>query len=167
MGGYIFRSAAIATNGVVSSIQPGGGCGDAGYLIRRSGKYQGAYTQARCGAKRDQGREKMSWADKQLKKHRIHKMVEEAMNDPRYQEAQKKQLDETIEQAFDNFMVISVAYLHDKQKFGQKRLLDFVDYVVEQMRFVEEYPDYFVTMNEELAKETGVDVLKNIVNSKK
>lgn len=52
MGGYIFRSAAIATNGVVSSIQPGGGCGDAGYLIRRSGKYQGAYTQARCGAKR-------------------------------------------------------------------------------------------------------------------
>ena len=109
----------------------------------------------------------MSWADKQLKKHRIHKMVEEAMNDPRYQEAQKKQLDETIEQACDNFMVISVAYLHDKQKFGQKRLLDFVDYVVEQMRYVEEYPDYFVTMNEELAKETGVDVLKNIVNSKK
>ena len=52
MGGYIFRSAAIATNGVVSSIQPGGGCGDAGYLIRRSGKCQGAYTQARCGAKR-------------------------------------------------------------------------------------------------------------------
>ena len=92
----------------------------------------------------------MSWADKQLKKHRIHKMVEEAMNDPRYQEAQKKQLDETIE-----------------QKFGQKRLLDFVDYVVEQMRFVEEYPDYFITMKEELAKETGVDVLKNIVNSKK
>lgn len=42
-----------------------------------------------------------------------------------------------------------------------------MDYVVEQMRFVEEYPDYFVTMNEELAKETGVDVLKNIVNSKK
>ena len=72
------------------------------------------------------------------------------MNDPRYQEAQKKQLDETIE-----------------QKFGQKRLLDFVDYVVEQMRFVEEYPDYFITMKEELAKETGVDVLKNIVNSKK
>lgn len=89
------------------------------------------------------------------------------MNDPRYQEAQKKQLDETIEQAFDNFMVISVAYLHDKQKFGQKRLLDFADYVVEQMRYVEEYPDYFVTMNEELAKETGADVLKNIVNSKK
>lgn len=57
MGGYIFRSAAIATNGVVSSIQPGGGCGDAGYLIRRSGKCQGAYTQARCGAKRDQRRE--------------------------------------------------------------------------------------------------------------
>lgn len=88
------------------------------------------------------------------------------MNDPRYQEEQKKQLDETVTQAFDNFMIIAVAYLHDRQKFGRKRLLDFVDYVVEQMRFVEEYPDYFVTMNEELAKETGINVLENIVSKK-
>ena len=82
MGGYIFRSAAIATNGVVSSIQPGGGCGDAGYLKRRSGQYRDQYAQARCGAKRDQRREKMSWADKQLKKHRIHKMIEESKDNP-------------------------------------------------------------------------------------
>ena len=52
MGGHIFRSAASATNGVVSSIQPGGGCGDAGYLIRRSGQYRDQYAQARCGVKR-------------------------------------------------------------------------------------------------------------------
>lgn len=31
------------------------------------------------------------------------------MNDPRYQEEQKKQLDETVTQAFDNFMIIAVA----------------------------------------------------------
>lgn len=31
----------------------------------------------------------MSWADKQLKKHKIHKMVENAMNDPRYQKEQE------------------------------------------------------------------------------
>lgn len=52
MGGYIYRGAAIVKNGVVSSIQPGGGCGDAGYLIRRSGQYRDQYAQARCGAKR-------------------------------------------------------------------------------------------------------------------
>lgn len=62
----------------------------------------------------------MSWADKQLKKHKIHKMVENAMNDPRYQKEQKKQLDEATTKAFDSFMVISVAYLHDKQGFGKK-----------------------------------------------
>lgn len=49
----------------------------------------------------------MSWADKQLRKHKIHKMVESAMNDPRYQEEQKKQLDEATTKAFDSFMVIS------------------------------------------------------------
>lgn len=52
MGGYIYRSAGIAKSGVVSSIQPGGGCGDAGYLKRRSGQYRDQYAQARCGAKR-------------------------------------------------------------------------------------------------------------------
>ena len=52
MGGYIFRGAASVRSGVVSSIQPGGGCGDAGYLIRRSGQYRDQYAQARCGAKR-------------------------------------------------------------------------------------------------------------------
>ena len=105
----------------------------------------------------------MSWTDKQLRKHKIHKMVESVMNDPRYQKEQKKQLDEATTKAFDSFMVISVAYLHDRQGFGKKRLLDFIDYVVEQMHFVEEYPDYFESMNTELAKETGVDVIKMIV----
>lgn len=75
----------------------------------------------------------------------------------------KKQLDEATTKAFDSFMIISVAYLHDRQGFGKKRLLDFIDYVVEQMHFVEEYQDYFESMNTELAKETGVDVIKMIV----
>lgn len=87
----------------------------------------------------------MSWTDKQLKMHR------------------GKQRDEATMNAFSAFLIISVAYLHDKQKFGKKRLLDFIDYVVEQMHFVEEYPDYFESMNTELSKETGVDVLNNIV----
>lgn len=33
----------------------------------------------------------MSWADKQLKKAKIHNLVEQAMKDPQFQEAQKKQ----------------------------------------------------------------------------
>lgn len=105
----------------------------------------------------------MSWADKQLKKHKIHKMVESAMNDQRYVEAQKKQLDEITRKTFDCFLIISVTFLHDKLGFGKKRLLDFIDYAVEQMYFIEELPDYFETMNEAIRDETRVDVLENCV----
>ena len=31
----------------------------------------------------------MSWADKQLRKQKVHKLVENAMRDPRYVEVQK------------------------------------------------------------------------------
>ena len=105
----------------------------------------------------------MSWTDKALRKHRAEKICKEIMSSKRYQDARKADNEEATTKAFDSFMVISVAYLHDRQGFGKKRLLDFIDYVVEQMHFVEEYPDYFESMNKELAKETGVDVLNNIV----
>ena len=109
----------------------------------------------------------MSWADKQLKKHKIHKMVDDAMKDPRYLAAQKKELDEVTKKTFDSFLIISVAFLHDRLGFGKKRLLDFIDYAVEQMHFVEELPDYFETMNEAIRDETGVDVLENCVADRK
>ena len=105
----------------------------------------------------------MSWTDKALRKHRAEKICKEIMSSKRYQDARKADNEEATTKAFDSFMVISVAYLHDRQGFGKKRLLDFIDYVVEQMHFVEEYPDYFESMNKELAKETGVDVIKMIV----
>ena len=109
----------------------------------------------------------MSWADKQLKKHKLHKMVESAMNDRRYIEVQKKQLDEMTRKTFDCFLIISVAFLHDRMGFGKKRLLDFIDYAVEQMHFVEELPDYFESMNAAIRDETGVDVLKNEIVERK
>lgn len=45
----------------------------------------------------------MSWADKQLKKAKIHSLVEQALKDPQFQEAQKKQIDEARVKAFDCF----------------------------------------------------------------
>lgn len=108
----------------------------------------------------------MSWADRELKKHKARKMVENAMNDPRYIKAQAEEIDRVTRQTFDCFMIISVAYLHDRLGFQNKRILEFIDYAVEQMHFAEELPDYFMTMNEAIRDETGVDVLKNEVVKK-
>lgn len=108
----------------------------------------------------------MSWAEKELKKRQAHRMVENAMRDPRYVEQQKKELEEVMRKTFDIFLVISVAYLHDRMGFNRKRILRFLEYAEEQMEFVKDLPDYFTSMNDAIREETGVDVLKLEVEEK-
>lgn len=107
----------------------------------------------------------MGWADKELKKHQARKMVLAAMRDPRYLREQKRERDEAIEKALDMFLVVSVAYLHDRMGFGKKRIVQFLEYADEQMKYLEELPDYFETMNEAIREETGVNVMKLEVDS--
>lgn len=102
----------------------------------------------------------MGWADKALQKHRNHKMVQAAMKDPRFVEEHKKELEETVKKALDIFLVVSVAYLHDRLGFQRKRIIRFLEYADEQMKYLEELPDYFESMNEAIREETGIDVIK-------
>lgn len=72
------------------------------------------------------------------------------------------------ERSFKCFMVMMVAFLHDRLGFGKKRILDFFEYVSDQFEFVEQYSDYFEDMNRNLAEEIGIDVLKmELKNGKK
>lgn len=102
----------------------------------------------------------MGWTDKALQKHRNHKMVQAAMKDPRYIAAQKKERNEAVQKALDIFLVVSVAYLHDRLGFQRKRIIRFLEYADEQMKYLEELPDYFESMNEAIREETGIDVMK-------
>lgn len=63
----------------------------------------------------------MGWVDKQHKKAKIHNLVEQAMKDPQFQEAQKKQTEEAIREAFDCFLLISADYLHRHHSYGKKQ----------------------------------------------
>lgn len=106
----------------------------------------------------------MSWTDKQHKKQKIHGLVEQAMKDARFQEAQKRQIEDATREAFDSFLLISADYLHRNFNCSKKGLLKYIDFVVEQMRHVQKDPEYFRLLNEALADETGVNILENIVS---
>ena len=105
----------------------------------------------------------MSWQTKQHKKNQIHTLVEQAMKDPRFAEAQKKQIEDATKDAFDSFLLISVDYIHRNFRCEKNGILKYIDFVVEQMKFVETDPEYFRLLNEALADETGVDILQNVV----
>ena len=63
----------------------------------------------------------MSWADKQLKKAKIHNLVEQAM----------KQTEDAIREAFDCFLLISADYLYRHHNYGKKRLTRFLAFAVD------------------------------------
>ena len=103
----------------------------------------------------------MSWQTKQHQKQKIHNLVEQAMKDPRFAEVQKKQIEDATKDAFDSFLLISVDYLYRFHHCGKKALLKYIDFVVDQMHFVEDDPEYFSLLNEALADETGIDILNS------
>jgi len=105
----------------------------------------------------------VSWQTKQHKKNQIHTFVEQAMKDPRFADAQKKQIEDATKDAFDSFLLISVDYIHRNFRCEKNGILKYIDFVVEQMKFVETDPEYFRLLNEALADETGVDILQNVV----
>lgn len=109
----------------------------------------------------------MSWTDKQHQKQKIHNLVEQAMKDPRFAEAQNRMIEGATKEAFDNFLLISVDYLHRYHRYGKNGLLKYIDFVVEQMQFIQKDPEYFKLLNEALADETGVDILDNVVKEGK
>lgn len=109
----------------------------------------------------------MGWADKELKKHKIRKLVDQAMKDPKYEEERKKMFYDYYVMSFNTFLLISVDFMHRKLGFGQKRIMKFLEFALSQMQFVQEDEDYFRLMNEELEKEVGVNVLGEMTKGEK
>lgn len=101
----------------------------------------------------------MGWADKELKKHKIHNLVEQAMKDPRFHEAQKKQIDDATRRAFDSFLLISVDYLYRRCGYSREQILAYMGFVTEQLDFVRDDAEYFVLLNEALEEEIGINIL--------
>lgn len=109
----------------------------------------------------------MSWVDKAHKKAKIHKTIDAAMKDPRYQIAEKKKIQEATWEAFDRFMLISADYLHRECGYGKKRLLKFIEFAVYQVKCIETDPEYFDLLNDALKEETGVDIFESLGRERK
>ena len=109
----------------------------------------------------------MGWADKELKKHKIRKLVEQAMRDPKYDAERKEMFYDYYLMSFNAFLLISVDFMHRKLGFGQKRIMKFLEFALEQLDFTHEDEDYFKLLNQELEKEVGINVLGELTKGEK
>lgn len=103
----------------------------------------------------------MGYLDKMHRKAEIEKKVKEVMNHPKFKKYKQQVEEEAFERAFDTFLLLSGDYLY--RNFGCKKagILKYLAFITTQMGYISEDPDYYVLLNKELAKETGVNILEN------
>ncbi len=76
----------------------------------------------------------MSWADKQLKKHKLRKQIKEIMDSPEFQKERQKELDKHTAEAMNCFLLISVDYLYRNYHCKRKGVLKIIFRRLQMMR---------------------------------
>lgn len=110
----------------------------------------------------------MGYYDRVRKKQQIEKIAMKALQDPRMQEFKRATEHEAYNRAIDAFLLISVDYMFRNFRCKKEGIIKYVSFFVEQMNYAKEDPNFFELLNEELKKDTGVDVLGNrVAESKK
>ena len=90
----------------------------------------------------------MNWLDKAHKKAELDRQV--AIN---------KERDIAYNQALDSLLLISVDYRFRTFRCKKNGILNFVDFFCQQLEYVQQDPEFFKLLNEELEHDTGVNVL--------
>ena len=100
----------------------------------------------------------MSWADKAHKKYQVEKLVKEVLRNPEYKKMQQQ---EDLKY-FSCLALISVDFMMRKHNYGKKRIKEYVDFLEKCMGYVMEDEEYFKLLNEEIERDTGINVLDQL-----
>lgn len=100
----------------------------------------------------------MSWADKAHKKYQVEKLVKKVLSDPEFRKAQQS---EDLK-AFSGIALISVDFMMRKHGYGKKRIKEYLAFLEKCMGYVMEDEEYFKLLNQEIERDTGINVLDQL-----
>ncbi len=100
----------------------------------------------------------MSWVDKAHKKYQVEKLVKKVLSDPEFRKAQQS---EDLK-AFSGIALISVDFMMRKHGYGKKRIQEYVEFLKKQLGYMTEDEEYFKLLNQEIERDTGINVLDQL-----
>lgn len=100
----------------------------------------------------------MSWVDKAHKKYQVEKLVKEVLRNPEYKKMQQQ---EDLK-CFSCMALISVDFMMRKHNYGKKRIKEYVDFLEKCMGYVMEDEEYFKLLNQEIERDTGINILDQL-----
>ena len=102
----------------------------------------------------------VSWTDKALKKAKIHKMIDQAMNSPQYKKARQEDMEQSALKAYIRFCLVTLDYLELKHGYKKNGMMNFVKFAADRMNYIANDDEaYFDEMNKHFVEEFGIDAI--------
>lgn len=101
----------------------------------------------------------MTWAEKELQKHKMRKQVEEILNSPEHKEMQKKMEEQAKVNALAWFCFIACGYLETRHGYKNNGLKKFLAFARSSLNSAEDEELFFKEYDTYYKDEFGLDVL--------
>lgn len=103
---------------------------------------------------------RMGWADKELKKHRMRKEIDQILNEPKYKEERRKWEEQAVLQALLKFVFLGLIWLEMNFHCKRNGLVKFLEFVKGQLAEIEGDDEFFIASNKYYIENYGLDVVK-------
>jgi hypothetical protein len=100
----------------------------------------------------------MNWADRELKKHRMRKEVERAMNTAEYRAIRNKEREEDTYFAMGQIAYFTMEYLEMKHRYGHDGLTDWLEFLKGRVCETAEDPHYLTHAEEYYREKHRVEI---------
>lgn len=100
----------------------------------------------------------MSWADKELKKHRMRKEVERAMNTAEYRKIRDQEREEDTYFAMGQIAYYTMEYLEMKHRYGHDGLTHWLNFLRGRVSETGDDPDYLQDVEKYYRETHDIDI---------
>jgi ABC-type phosphate/phosphonate transport system permease subunit len=102
----------------------------------------------------------MGWADRELKKHRMRKQIDQVLNEPEYREERRKWEEQAVLQALLKFVFIGLVWLEMNFRCKRNGLIKFLEFVKGTMADIEGDDEFFNAANKYYVEKYNLDVME-------
>lgn len=104
----------------------------------------------------------MSWAEKELAKHRARKQIEDILKSPEFKRMQQEEDTKAVLNALGRFAFIMCGYLETRHGYKKAGLKRFLSYLYKCMQCTEDDENFFLEYDKYFKEEMGLEVLKEL-----
>lgn len=102
----------------------------------------------------------MNWAKKELEKHKIQKMIKQAMNTTEYKEARNQDMVQATLRAFVRFSFITLIYLEMNFRCKSQGFVKFLEFAKKTVDEIGNDEDFIDDSNKYFKEKYNLDVME-------